>query len=92
MILYFSYYDYTYYIKSNDFFIFFYFFFYKFFEVTALLILIISFFSIYFILLYFTLKLLNFNYFSTIKSMKFLRKQNLQKQVIFKNTLRFFQN
>ena len=92
ILVYFSYYDYINSTKSNDFFIFFYFFFYKFSVVTVLLILIISFFSIYFILLYFTLKLLNSNYFNANKHMKFLRKQNLQKQILFKNMLRFFQN
>lgn len=79
-------------IVSSDFFILYYFLFEKLPVLVVLITLIISFFSLFFILVYYSLKLTKLDSFNTIKNLYFLRKQNLIKQTAFKTNLYTFQN
>lgn len=79
-------------IVSSDFFILYYFLFEKLPILVILVTLIISFFSLFFILIYYSLKLTKLDSFSTVKNLYFLRKQNLIKQTSFKTNLYTFQN
>lgn len=87
-----SYYSSTVSIISSDFYILFYFLFEQFPLITILVILIISFFSLFFILMYFSLKLVKSFSYKNFKTNYWLRKQILTKQVNFKSKLYTFQN
>lgn len=87
-----SYYKLINHIVASDFYILYYFLFDKLPILVLFLTLIISFFSLFFIVLYFSLKLTKLESAKTIKSTYFLRKQNLSKQTEFKSKLYTFQN
>ncbi len=78
-------------IVASDFYILYYFLFEKLPLIVILLTLIISFFSLFFIILYFNLKSIKLNANKGLKSLFFLRKQNLFKQTSFNNKLYTFQ-
>lgn len=78
-------------IVASDFYILYYFLFEKLPLLVVLLTLIISFFSLFFIILYFNLKLVKQSSNKQLKSLFFLRKQNLFKQTTFNNKLYTFQ-
>ena len=79
-------------IVSGDFFILYYFLFEQAPIITIILILIISFFSLFFIAMYFSLKLVKNFLIKNSKYVYFLRKQNLTKQTLFLNKAYTFQN
>lgn len=79
-------------IIATDFFILYQILFTDFIEITGLLILIISFFSIFFILLYFNLKLSKTISAGKNSQIFCLRKQVVQKQTKFNTKLAIFQN
>lgn len=78
-------------IVASDFYILYYFLFERFPLLVVLLTLIISFFSLFFIILYFNLKSIKLKENKGLKSLFFLRKQNLFKQTNFNNKLYTFQ-
>jgi len=77
---------------SSDFYILYYFLFEKLPVLTIMLTLIISFFSLFFIVMYFSLKLVKTSNYKKSKSIYFLRKQALIKQTVFSTRLYTFQN
>ncbi len=79
-------------IVSGDFYILYYFLFDQVPVITIILILIISFFSLFFITMYFSLKLVKSFLIKNFKYIYFLRKQNLIKQTLFLNKVYTFQN
>jgi hypothetical protein len=79
-------------VVASDFYILYYFLFEKFPILVVILTLIISFFSLFFIVLYFSLKSTKVEEFKTQKNLYFLRKQNLSKQTNFKSDLYTFQH
>ena len=87
-----SYYNHLSQIVSSDFFILYHFLFDKLPLLIIFITLIISFFSLFFIIFYFNLKLVKLQAHSVLKSIYFLRKQNLIKQTNFKNKTYTFQN
>lgn len=87
-----SYYKALHHLVSSDFYILYYFLFEKFPLLVVLLTLIISFFSLFFIVMYFSLKLTKANAHKTLKTLHFLRKQVLTKQVNFSSKVYTFQN
>jgi hypothetical protein len=87
-----SYYSLTSEITASDFFILYSILFTDFVQITLLLIIIISVFSIFFILLYFNLKLTKSESFSKNLQTFCLRKQVMQKQTKFNAKLNTFQN
>ncbi len=78
-------------VVSSDFFILYYFLFEKLPLLVILLTLIISFFSLFFIIMYFSLKLVKISNTKLVKNIYFLRKQNLYKQTSFSSKLYTFQ-
>lgn len=92
-----SFYTYTSFYKalnhfvSSDFFILYYFLFEKMPILVIFLTLIISFFSLFFIIMYFSLKLTKLKSQKASKSLHFLRKQLLTKQANFSSKLYTFQ-
>lgn len=86
-----SYYKAINHLVSSDFFILYYFLFEKSPLIIILLTLIISFFSLFFIFLYFNLKFTKNSENRGLKSLFYLRKQNLFKQTRFINKLYTFQ-
>lgn len=78
-------------IVASDFYILYYFLFEKLPLIVILLTLIISFFSLFFIILYFNLKSIKLKANKELKSLFFLRKQNLFKQTSFNHKLYTFQ-
>ncbi len=87
-----SYYNHLSQIVSSDFFILYHFLFDKLPLLIIFITLIISFFSLFFIIFYFNLKLVKLQAHNVLKSIYFLRKQNLIKQTNFKNKTYTFQN
>ena len=87
-----SFYKSIWHIVSSDFYILYYFLFEKLPALVILLTLIISFFSLFFIIMYFNLKLSKLNSNKTLKTLYFLRKQNLTKQTNFNTKVYTFQN
>lgn len=87
-----SYYKLINHIVASDFYILYYFLFDKLPIIVVFLTLIISFFSLFFIILYFSLKLTKLESTKNTKSLYFLRKQNLAKQTEFRASLHTFQN
>jgi len=87
-----SYYKALQHIVSSDFYILYYFLFEKIPVLTIMLTLIISFFSLFFIVMYFSLKLVKNNMHKKSKNLYFLRKQALLKQTVFSTQLYTFQN
>ena len=77
---------------SSDFFILYYFLFEKMPILVIFLTLIISFFSLFFIIMYFSLKLTKLKLQKRLKSFHFLRKQVLSKQTNFSSRTYTFQN
>lgn len=80
------------YLISSDFFILYYLLFDKLPIVTIIVTLVIGLFSLFFIALYFNMKLIKLTSHLKLKSIFFLRKQNILKQTNFKNSLYTFQN
>ena len=78
-------------IVSGDFYILYYFLFEQVPIITIILILIISFFSLFFIIMYFSLKLVKSFLIKNSKYIYILRKQNLIKQTLFLNKIYTFQ-
>lgn len=87
-----SYYKSLAHIVSSDFYILYYFLFEKLPLLVVLLTLIISFFSLFFIIMYFSLKLVKLANSKDVKNLHFLRKQVLLKQTSFSNKIYTFQN
>lgn len=87
-----SYYKALQHIVSSDFYILYYFLFEKLPVLTVMLTLIISFFSLFFIIMYFSLKLVKNSSYKKSKNLYFLRKQILLKQTVFSTKLYTFQN
>ena len=87
-----SFYKYSYHIVSSDFYILYYFLFEKLSILTVIITLLISFFSLFFIVMYFSLKLTKAHASNIVKNLYFLRKQVLTKQTTFQNKLYTFQN
>lgn len=87
-----SFYKSTHHIVSSDFYILYYFLFEKFPILVIILTLVISFFSLFFIVMYFSLKLVKLESQKNIKNLYFLRKQVLTKQTNFQTKLYTFQN
>jgi len=87
-----SYYKLTNHIVASDFYILYHFLFDSLPILVLFLTLIISFFSFFFIVLYFSLKLTKLMSTKDVKSLHFLRKQNMLKQTSFKSNLYTFQN
>ena len=79
-------------VVTSDFFIIYYLLFDKLPLLTIFITLIISLFSLFFILIYFTLKSVKNEERYKVKQLYFLRKQNLQKQTNFSSKLYTFQN
>ncbi len=79
-------------VVSGDFFILYYFLFDQIPFITICLILIISLFSLFFIIMYFSLKLVKMSLFTNYKYIHILRKQLMIKQTTFNNKLYTFQN
>lgn len=90
--LYTSFYKSLAHIVSSDFYILYYFLFEKFPILVIILTLIISFFSLFFIIMYFSLKLVKVTETKQIKGLHFLRKQVLVKQTNFITKVYTFQN
>lgn len=80
------------YLISSDFFILYYLLFDKLPIVTIIVTLVIGLFSLFFIALYFNMKLIKLTSHLKLKNIFFLRKQNILKQTNFKNSLYTFQN
>lgn len=80
------------YFVSSDFYILYYFLFEKIPVLVVFFTLIISFFSLFFILMYFSLKLKKLDGQKKLKNLYFLKKQVLVKQVKFESKLYTFQN
>ena len=89
---YFSFYKTVLHIVSSDFYILYYFLFEQVPVITVIVTLIISFFSLFFIVMYFNLKLVKNVSDKNLKSIYLLRKQLLTKQTTFSNKLYTFQN
>lgn len=87
-----SYYKCINHIVSSDFYILYYFLFEKLPLLVVLFTLIISFFSLFFIIMYFSLKLTKSSSHKSLKNLYFLRKQTLVKQTNFNTKLHAFQN
>lgn len=87
-----NYYQSLYHTVSSDFFIIYYLLFDVIPIVTILLTLIIGLFSLFFIILYFNLKLIKQNNSVKLKQIFFLRKQVLIKQTNYKSSIYTFQN
>lgn len=79
-------------IVASDFFILYYFLFEKLPVLVILMTLVISFFSLFFIIVYYNLKLAKNTEKQNSKNLYFLRKQILVKQTNFNNRLYTFQN
>lgn len=79
-------------LVSSDFYILYQFLFSEQFLVTLLVILIISFFSLFFIIMYFSLKLVKTYLTKAYKYIYILRKQYMLKQAVFLTRLYVFQN
>lgn len=79
-------------IVASDFFILYYFLFEKLPVLVILMTLVISFFSLFFIIVYYSLKLAKNTEKQNSKNLYFLRKQILVKQTNFNNRLYTFQN
>ncbi len=79
-------------IVSSDFYILYYFLFEKLPILVIFLTLIISFFSFFFIIMYFSLKLVKLSSHSKSKNVYYLRKQTLNKQTTFNTKIHTFQN
>lgn len=79
-------------IVSSDFYILYYFLFEKLPVLVILMTLVISFFSLFFIVVYYSLKLTKLDTNKHLKNLYFLRKQNLAKQTGFKSKVYTFQN
>ncbi len=79
-------------VVSSDFYILYHFLFEKLPVLVIFMTLIISFFSLFFIVAYYSLKLVKLNTHKTLKNIYFLRKQNLIKQTAFNTKLYTFQN
>ena len=86
-----SYYKAGAHVVASDFYILYYFLFEKLPLLVVLLTLLISFFSLFFIILYFNLKLLKLGDNKQLKSLFYLRKQNLFKQTAYKSKIYTFQ-
>ena len=87
-----SYYNSLNYIISSDFYILYYLLFDQMPVLTLVVIFIISFFSLFFIIMYFSLKLVKSFSKLNYKNIYWLRKQSLVKQTTFLNKLYTFQN
>lgn len=81
----------TTYIISSDFFIFFYFFFYSYPLLVVLLAVLLGLFSIFFIFIYFNIKVLGLVTYQKTLTTKILRKQQLVHQSAYIPSLRTFQ-
>lgn len=79
-------------IVSGDFYILYYLLFEQLPVITLIVVLIITFFSLFFIIMYFSLKLVKNFSLKKIKNIYFLRKQVLTKQTKFLNKIYTFQN
>jgi hypothetical protein len=79
-------------IVSSDFYILYYFLFEKLPLLVILMTLIISFFSLFFIIAYYSMKLVKLDSHKHLKNLYFLRKQNLAKQTSFTTKVYTFQN
>ncbi len=90
--LFISYYKSLHNLVSSDFYILYQFLFSEQFLVTLLVILIISFFSLFFIIMYFSLKLVKTYLTKAYKYIYILRKQYMLKQAVFLTRLYVFQN
>ncbi len=86
-----SFYKSLFHVVSSDFYILYYFLFEKLPLLVILITLIISFFSLFFIILYFNLKIAKLNLTKSTKNLYFLRKQQLLKQTNFSSKLYTFQ-
>jgi len=86
-----SFYKSLFHVVSSDFYILYYFLFEKLPLLVILITLIISFFSLFFIILYFNLKIAKLNSTKSTKNLYFLRKQQLLKQTNFSSKLYTFQ-
>lgn len=89
---YYSYYNSLNYIVSSDFYILYYLLFDQMPVLTLVVIFIISFFSLFFIIMYFSLKLVKSFSKLNYKNLYWLRKQSLLKQTTFSNKIYTFQN
>lgn len=89
---YYSYYNSLNYITSSDFYILYYLLFDQMPVLTLVVIFIISFFSLFFIIMYFSLKLVKSFSKLNYKNLYWLRKQSLLKQTTFSNKIYTFQN
>jgi hypothetical protein len=89
---YYSYYNSLNYIISSDFYILYYLLFDQMPVLTLVVIFIISFFSLFFIIMYFSLKLVKSFSKLNYKNLYWLRKQSLLKQTTFSNKIYTFQN
>lgn len=87
-----NYYSASSHIVASDFYILYDFLFEKLPVLVILVTLIISFFSLFFIVLYYSLKLVKFTSNKRLKNLYFLRKQNLIKQTTFSTKIYTFQN
>lgn len=88
----FNFYSSVCFVISSDFFIIYYMLFEVMPLLTIIFTLIISIFSLFFIALYFNLKLIKILQKKKIKNIFFLRKQSILKQTNFKSTIYTFQN
>lgn len=79
-------------VVSSDFYILYYFLFEKLPLLVILMTLIISFFSLFFIVAYYSMKLVKLDAHKSLKNLYFLRKQNLIKQTAFTTKVYTFQN
>lgn len=91
-MFYLNYYSTSAHIVASDFYILYDFLFEKLPILVILITLIISFFSLFFIILYYSLKLVKFASNKKLKNLYFLRKQNLLKQTTFSTKVYTFQN
>jgi len=87
-----SYYKLCNHIVSSDFYVIYYLLFEKLPLLVIIVTLAISLFSLFFIILFFNIKLVKNTGNANLKSINFLRKQNLTKQTSFKTRLYTFQN
>lgn len=79
-------------VIAADFFILYFVLFDKLHLVVLFIILIIGLFSLFFILIYFNLKIIKYQHHTKLNTVYFLRKQSLVKQTNFKSNLFTFQN
>jgi hypothetical protein len=79
-------------VVSSDFYILYYFLFEKLPLLVIILTVVISLFSLFFIVMYFSMKLVKLESQKNIKNLYFLRKQVLVKQTTFSSKLYTFQN